>query len=133
PPAAPPYSVLVSEQALTGRDRLRELLDAVVDAANTDVESMARSSHFSEFHFSREVRRLAGEPPAAMRRRVVLERAAGRLQRGEPVSAVGAAEAWSSACVVPRAVRRAFAVPPSRVTEVHSLFPAPSGDPFPSP
>jgi AraC-like DNA-binding protein len=117
----------VSEQALTGRDRLRELLDAVVDAANTDVESMARSSHFSEFHFSREVRRLAGEPPAAMRRRVMLERAAWRLQRGESVSAVAAAEGWSSAEVFSRAFRRAFGVPPSRAAEVHYLLPAPNG------
>ena len=37
------------------RDRLRELLDAVVDADNTDVADMARSSFASEFHFSREV------------------------------------------------------------------------------
>jgi len=36
------------------RDRLRELLDAVVDADNTDVGDMARSSYASEFHFSRE-------------------------------------------------------------------------------
>ncbi|HEY6649487.1 MAG TPA: helix-turn-helix transcriptional regulator, partial [Mycobacterium sp.] len=49
------------------RDRLRELLDAVVDADNTDVGDMARSSYASEFHFSREVRRLTGESPAALR------------------------------------------------------------------
>ena len=50
-----PYSVNVSDP--TRRDRLRELLDAVVDADNTDVGDMARISYASEFHFSREVRR----------------------------------------------------------------------------
>ena len=69
------------------RDRLRELLDAVVDADNTDVGDMARSSFASEFHFSREVRRLTGESPAALRRRIMLERAAWRLRGGERVSA----------------------------------------------
>ena len=69
-----PYSVNVSDPAR--RDRLRELLDAVVDADNTDVGDMARSSYASEFHFSREVRRLTGESPAALRRRIMLECAA---------------------------------------------------------
>jgi AraC family transcriptional regulator len=67
------YSVIVSVQPTSaGRDRLRELLDAVVGGQNTDVAGMARSSHASEFHFSREVSRLTGEPPAALRRRVML-------------------------------------------------------------
>src|ERR1044071_2190211 len=90
-----PYSDNVSDPA--HRDRLRELLDAVVDADNTDVGDMARSSYTSEFHFSREVRRLTGESPAALRRRIMLERAAWRLHAGESVSAVAAAEGWSSA------------------------------------
>ena len=110
-----------------GRDRLRELLDAVVDAENTDVADMARSSYASEFHFSREVRRLTGEPPAALRRRVMLERAAWRLHRGESVSAVAASEGWSSAEVFSRAFRRAFGVPPSRAADIHFRLPAPNG------
>ena len=47
--AARPYSNTVGEPS--HRDRLRELLDAVVDADNTDVGEMARSSYASEFHF----------------------------------------------------------------------------------
>ena len=112
--ASGPYSVNVSEQPIARRDRLRELLDAVVDAGNTDVGDMARSSYASEFHFSREVRRLTGESPAALRRRIMLERAAWRLHRGEPVSAVAADEGWSSPEVFSRAFRRTFGVPPSR-------------------
>lgn len=109
------------------RDRLRELLDAVVDDGNTEVGDMARSSYSSEFHFSREVRRLTGESPAALRRRIMLERAAWRLHRGETVSAVAAGEGWSSAEVFSRAFRRAFGTPPSRATELPFRIPAPNG------
>jgi AraC family transcriptional regulator len=109
------------------RDRLRELLDAVIDAGNTDVGDMARSSYASEFHFSREVRRLTGESPAALRRRIMLERAAWRLHRGESVSAVAADEGWSSAEVFSRAFRRTFGVPPSRAAEIQFRLPAPNG------
>ncbi len=111
----------------TRRDRLRELLDAVTDAGNSDVGAMARSSFASEFHFSREVRRLTGESPAALRRRIILERAAWRLQRGEAVSAVAAEEGWSSAEVFSRAFRRTYGVPPSQAGEVHFRVPAPNG------
>lgn len=110
-----------------GRDRLRELLDAVVDDENSGVAEMARSSFASEFHFSREVRRLTGEPPAALRRRVMLERAAWRLQQGAGVAAVAEAEGWSSAEVFSRAFRRAFGVPPSRAGDVAFRLTAPNG------
>lgn len=88
---------------------------------------MARSSYASEFHFSREVRRLTGESPAALRRRVMLERAAWRLQRGEAVSAVAADEGWSSAEVFSRAFRRTYGLPPSQAAEVGFRLPAPNG------
>ncbi|MCK0177196.1 MULTISPECIES: helix-turn-helix domain-containing protein [Mycobacteriaceae] len=118
----------VSEPATPARrDRLRELLDAVVDAENAAVGDMARSSFSSEFHFSREIRRLTGEAPAALRRRIILERAAWRLRRGEPVSAVAAQEGWSSPEVFSRAFRRTFGVPPSRAAEVDFRVPAPNG------
>jgi AraC-like DNA-binding protein len=120
--------VIVSVQpSSAGRDRLRELLDAVVGGQNTDVAGMARSSHASEFHFSREVSRLTGEPPAALRRRVMLERAAWRLQRGEGVAAVAIDEGWSSPEVFSRAFRRTFGVPPSQASEVGFRLPAPNG------
>lgn len=109
------------------RDRLRELLDAVTDATNHDVGDMARSSFASEFHFSREVRRLTGEAPAALRRRIMLERAAWRLQRGEAVAAVAADEGWSSAEVFSRAFRRIYGRPPSQAAAVDFRLPAPNG------
>jgi AraC family transcriptional regulator len=109
------------------RDRLRELLDAVVDADNSDVGDMARSSFASEFHFSREVRRLTGESPAALRRRIMLERAAWRLHAGERVTTVAADEGWSSAEVFSRAFSRSYGVPPSRAVDVEFRLPAPNG------
>jgi AraC family transcriptional regulator len=109
------------------RDRLRELLDAVVDADNSDVGDMARSSFASEFHFSREVRRLTGESPAALRRRIMLERAAWRLHGGERVSSVAADEGWSSPEVFSRAFRRAFGVPPSEAVNTGFRLPSPNG------
>ncbi|WP_082949552.1 helix-turn-helix domain-containing protein [Mycobacterium sp. ACS4331] len=127
------YSVNVSAEPLVGagRDRLRELLDAVVpgDEGVAAVPDMARRSCSSEFHFSREVRRLTGEPPAALRRRIMLERAAWRLGRGEGVAAVAEAEGWSSPEVFSRAFRRSFGIPPSQVAESGRGFrlPAPNG------
>src|SRR3954454_20896268 len=35
--------------------------------------------HFSRFHFDRLIRGVAGEPPAAFRRRILLERSAYRM------------------------------------------------------
>ncbi|WP_284234212.1 helix-turn-helix domain-containing protein [Mycobacterium antarcticum] len=109
------------------RDRLRELLDAVVGGDHADVPEMARSSFTSPFHFSRQVSRSTGEPPAAMRRRVMLERAAWRLQRGEGVAAVAAEEGWSSPEVFSRAFRRAYGVPPSQAPDVAFRLAAPNG------
>ena len=124
----PPYSNTVSGQpGAPRRDRLRELLDAVIDADNSDVADMARNSFASEFHFSRQVSRLTGEPPAALRRRVMLERAAWRLQCGEGVTAVAADEGWSSSEVFSRAFRRAYGVPPSRAADVDFWLDAPNG------
>ena len=109
------------------RDRLRELLDAVVDADNSDVGDMARSSFASEFHFSREVRRLTGESPAALRRRITLERAAWRLRGGERVAVVAADEGWSSAEVFSRAFSRSYGIPPSRAVDTEFRLPSPNG------
>lgn len=122
---------VTAEPAPRGRDRLRELLDAILavgtgEGTDTSVEGMARSTFVSEFHFSREVRRLTGESPAALRRRIMLERAAWRLQRGEGVAAVADDEGWSSTEVFSRAFRRSFGTPPSRVGAQFRL-PAPNG------
>ena len=50
-----------------GRDRLRELLDAVLDEDNHTLDDMAGGAYSSPYHFSRQLSRGAGEPPVAMR------------------------------------------------------------------
>ena len=70
---------------------------------------------------------MTGESPAALRRRITLERAAWRLHRGESVSAVAADEGWSSAEVFSRAFSRTFGVPPSRAADIQFRLPAPNG------
>ena len=59
------------------RDRLRELLDAVLDDEHRSLDEMAGGAFASPYHFTRRLSREAGEPPVAMRRRVMLERARG--------------------------------------------------------
>ena len=68
------------------RDRLRELLDAVLDEDNGSLADMAGDAFASPFHFGRLVTRGSGESPMAMRRRVMLERAAWQLRQGLPVT-----------------------------------------------
>lgn len=115
------------------RDRLRELLDAVLDdEATNDVgptlDDMARKACTSPFHFSRQLRAGAGEPPVAMRRRVCLERASWRLRQGESVTEVALTEGYDSVAGFSRAYSRAFGHPPSATTSGsdHRL-PAPNG------
>ena len=43
-----------------GRDRLRELLDAVLDEDNRTLDDMAGGAYTSTFHFSRQLTRGAG-------------------------------------------------------------------------
>ena len=79
-----------------GRDRLRELLDAVLDGEHRTLADMAHGAYSSPFHFSRRLSRDAGEPPVAMRRRVELERAAWQLALGATVTEVAFAAGYGS-------------------------------------
>lgn len=113
-----------------GRDRLRELLDAVLaedrSGESRSLDDMAGDAFSSPFHFSRMLARGTGESPVAMRRRVLLERAAWQLKRGSPVTEAAWAAGYDSAEGFSRAYSRAFGHPPSRPAERHWL-PAPNG------
>ncbi|CAM3504974.1 helix-turn-helix domain-containing protein [Nocardioides dubius] len=110
------------------RDRLRELLDAALGAENTSVEAMARDVFASPFHFSRQVSDAAGEGPAALRRRVLLERAAWRLGQGTPVADVATEAGYESAEGFSRAYARAWGYPPSAtVAGTRTWLDAPNG------
>ncbi|SHG28707.1 helix-turn-helix domain-containing protein [Geodermatophilus nigrescens] len=99
-----------------GRDRLRELLDAVLDEDNRSLADMAGDAYASPFHFSRQVSGGAGESPVALRRRVVLERAAWQLRHGASVTDAAFAAGYESVEGFSRAFARAYGSPPSAVT-----------------
>ena len=108
------------------RDRLRELLDAVLDEDNGSLADMAGDAFASPFHFGRLVTRGSGESPMAMRRRVMLERAAWQLRQGLPVTEAAWSAGYTSVEGFSRAYARAFGHPPSCPASRHWL-PAPNG------
>ncbi len=97
----------------TGRDRLRELLDSVLDEEHRTLGDMAEGAYASPFHFTRRLRRDAGEPPVTMRRRVMLERAAWQLDRGASVTETAWAAGYESVEGFSRAFTRAYGHSPS--------------------
>ncbi|MFE7631545.1 helix-turn-helix domain-containing protein [Kocuria sp. NPDC057446] len=111
------------------RDRLRELLDAVLDENNRTLEDMAGGAWSSPYHFSRRLTRGTGEPPVTMRRRVLLERAAWELGAGRSVTEAAWAAGYESVDGFARAFTRAFGHPPSTAAErgTSHWLPAPNG------
>lgn len=112
-----------------GRDRLRELLEAVLDEEHRTLDEMAGGAYASPFHFSRQLSRGAGEPPVAMRRRVMLERAAWQLRRGSSVTDAAFAAGYESVEGFSRAFHRAYGEPPGSVPREAGphWLPAPNG------
>jgi len=90
-------------------DHLAEAMD---DHEATGDELAARL-HFSRFHLDRVIRSVAGEPPRAFRRRVLLERAAYRIATTQqPLIDVAVEAGYGSHAAFTRAFRRAFGVTP---------------------
>jgi AraC-like DNA-binding protein len=90
------------------------LADALDDHATTG-EVIASRLHLSRSHCDRLVSAVAGEPPAALRRRILLERAAHRLVTTDDELLPVALEAgYSSHEAFTRAFQRAFGAAPSR-------------------
>ncbi|HIZ34416.1 MAG TPA: helix-turn-helix domain-containing protein [Candidatus Ruania gallistercoris] len=98
-----------------GRDRLRELLDAVLADEHEELGAMATSAFATPWHFSRQLRRSAGEPPVALRRRVILERAAWQLRQGTSVTDAAFGAGYESVEGFSRAFARSYGYPPSSV------------------
>jgi AraC family transcriptional regulator len=98
-------------------DRLRDLIDLVLsslDEPEADGRALARRAHFSRDHLDRLLAAATGESPVALRRRLLLERAAWQLR----TAAAGPSEAASAAgygslAAFSRAFARAYGVPPS--------------------
>ncbi|WP_372790314.1 helix-turn-helix domain-containing protein [Paraconexibacter sp.] len=121
-------------------DRLRDLLDLVVgslDDAGLDGPALARRAAFSRDHLDRVLASATGETPVALRRRLLLERAAWQL-RAEPdvpVSTIARAAGYTSAAAFSRAFARAYGTPPSAFATSGApvAIPAPNGIHFHAP
>ena len=99
-------------------DTFRRFVAVLADALDdhdADGEALASRLHLSRFHADRLVRAASGESPAALRRRVLLERAAYRLATSDhDVLRVAVEAGYSSNEAFTRAFSRAFGRPPSR-------------------
>ncbi|MFW6639887.1 helix-turn-helix domain-containing protein [Nocardiopsis algeriensis] len=112
----------------TGRDRLRELLDAVLEEDSPRLADMAGRAFASPFHFSRRLARDTGESPVALRRRVLLERAAWQITQGASVTDAAFAAGYRSVEGFIRAFGRAFGHPPGATSAGSPTWlPAPNG------
>ena len=97
-------------------DRLCDVVDAVLEALDEGLDgaALAARAMLSPFHFNRLLRAGIGEPPAAFRRRLLLERAAWRLQHGANVTEAALEAGYEAVEAFSRAFSRAHGVPPSR-------------------
>jgi AraC-like DNA-binding protein len=119
---------VTDDEPLPGRDRLRELLDAVLDEDNRTLPDMAGDAFASPWYFARQVSRGAGEPPVALRRRVLMERAAWQLREGSSVTAAAFTAGYESV----EGFARAFAAPPARRTTASPAAATSTGCPHPT-
>jgi AraC family transcriptional regulator len=113
-----------------------ELLEESLDEAGITSDALAARAHLSRFHFDRLVSAAAGEPPAALRRRILLERAAHRLSTTDDgVLAVALDAGYASNEAFTRAFTRAYGSSPSEWRREPGFFrlPGPSGVHFQPP
>ncbi|KAA1421167.1 AraC family transcriptional regulator [Nocardioides humilatus] len=113
-------------------DFVDHLADALVDGAVADAtgEEWAARFHFSRFHFDRMISSVAGEPPAAFRRRILLERAAYRMvTTSAPLIDIAVEAGYGSHEAFTRAFARAYGVAPAtwRRKPTQIRIAAPSG------
>jgi AraC family transcriptional regulator len=91
-----------------------DVLAESLDDHDASGDELAARLHLSRFHFDRMISAAAGEPPAALRRRVLLERAAYRLVTTDRTVLDVAVEAgYSSHEAFTRAFTRAYGTSPT--------------------
>lgn len=101
----------------TGADTFAAFVDVLADAMDdhdASGDDLAARVHLSRYHLDRVIAAVAGEPPAALRRRVLLERAAYRLTTSARTVLDVAMEAgYSSNEAFTRAFARAYGSTPA--------------------
>ncbi len=115
--------------------RILDLAQTSLDDPSVSADDLAARAYLSRFHFDRLVTATGGEPPGALRRRVLLERAAYRLTtRPERTVLDVAVEAgYSSHEAFSRAFARAYGATPTAVRTAAPVtfreleLPGPSG------
>ena len=94
-------------------DHLAEVLEETGDETVSGEELAARF-HFSRYHFDRMIRSVAGEPPQAFRRRILLERAAYRMVTTRaPLLDIAVEAGYGSHEAFTRAFTRAYGAAPA--------------------
>ena len=121
----------MSTSADTFADFVDHLAEALDDARITEAtgEEWAARLHFSRYHFDRMIRSVAGEPPSAFRRRLLLERAAYRMiTTTAPLLDIAVEAGYGSHEAFTRAFTKAYGAPPAvwRRRPGHIQIPAPS-------
>jgi AraC family transcriptional regulator len=123
------HSEVENDQHVCMADRLRELIDVVLSSLDEPVDgaSLAGRVHFSRDHLDRLLSAATGESPVALRRRLLLERAAWQLRAGAASPSEAAiAAGYGSLAAFSRAFARAYGAPPSAYSGAVEL-PAPNG------
>jgi AraC family transcriptional regulator len=114
-------------------DTLRRYLDLFIESLDEDVSGadLARRAFLSRYHVDRVMQAALGEPPGALRRRLLLERAAWRLTHDRASATEVALDAsYGSLGAFTRAFRRSFGAAPSAYRARPGLsyrLPAPNG------
>jgi AraC-like DNA-binding protein len=98
---------------MTATDTFSRFVEVLAESLD-DPAGYADRLHLSRFHLDRIVSAVAGEPPGALRRRILLERAGHRLLTTEDeLLGVAIDAGYSSHEAFTRAFQRAFGEPPS--------------------
>lgn len=88
-------------------------LASALDDHEATGEEWAARQHFSRFHFDRMIKSVGGEPPQALRRRILLERAAYRMiTTRAPLLDIAVEAGYSSHEAFTRAFAKAYAMTP---------------------
>jgi AraC-like DNA-binding protein len=114
---------------VTPTDTFASFVDHLAEALDDPEARAWEQLHFSRFYFNRLIRGVAGEPPAAFRRRILLERAAYRMiTTTAPLIDIAVEAGYSSHEAFTRAFARAYGVSPaawrSRPTQIRLATPS---------